>query len=366
MPNHRWADVTASAEYERFRRPANAGQLQFSYNRPLDKIGSLSPDQYRQAIISYANFMLYECPFELQRLVWHCWLTVLYAKDSGDWNDPAIPSINQVDGDSDKLAVIRKSESEKKEAMNKWFLATKPASAGAQGEFVPNWDFLEKMHVRKRNTKSHYTDKELMDKFNKAQKQWQIEWQSDGTEAGKLRNQLTAALSKSFEITKVVCLGLGSLSSNKRDLRVRQHCLALSIRDLVLKSSSKACPVFVQDPGYSEQDKKVLKGHGMKILDGSLGKQEGFVEIDDSTFVLSIGATAPINTIVCDSSTPAAMLWKAYPALQKEFGLPPIPMMYGFKFPEGSMTKFQRSISMTSGGNSGKEKETTVEGVSPA
>ncbi|KAI0021635.1 hypothetical protein F4780DRAFT_273447 [Xylariomycetidae sp. FL0641] len=196
------------------------------------------------------------------------------------------------------------------------------------------------MHVVKwRNPfKSPYSDEELSKMFEKEQATWQKAWNDTNTTEGELKTRLTAALKKAPTIKKVVCFGLGHPAiADKGCAKMRQHCFALSLRDLLdslLESPHQGVvELCVQDPAYLEQEKRLLKAQGIQVLDGALGKQEGFAAVDEETFVLSIGTTVPVQPIVCDSTSPAAMLWNTFPEPQKDYHFPPIPKLVGFRHP---------------------------------
>ena len=62
---------------------------------------------------------------------------------------------------------------------------------------------------------------------------------------------------------------------------------------------------LAQDPGRTENDISVLKRNGMSILPDP----RGFLEVDDTSVVISMGPDAPVRQIVMDVARPAIMIW---------------------------------------------------------
>jgi len=62
---------------------------------------------------------------------------------------------------------------------------------------------------------------------------------------------------------------------------------------------------YAQDPDYTDIDREVLEQSGITILDDP----QGFLEVDDSTAVLSFGANIPLRQVIADIARPAMMVW---------------------------------------------------------
>ncbi|KAE8141823.1 hypothetical protein BDV38DRAFT_268116 [Aspergillus pseudotamarii] len=113
-------------------------------------------------------------------------------------------------------------------------------------------------------------------------------------------------------ITKIVALALGSMqprSMGNWDHRSEfQHALALTLRDLVGKrqgGTSGNVQCYAQDPAYTDTDKSILKKYDINILEDP----DAFVEIDDSTIVVTFAPDVPVRQIVADIARPAMMIW---------------------------------------------------------
>jgi hypothetical protein len=62
---------------------------------------------------------------------------------------------------------------------------------------------------------------------------------------------------------------------------------------------------LAQDPAYTDVDEFVLGKHEIiKVPDA-----KGFLEVDDSTIVISICADIPVRQIVTDLTQPAILIW---------------------------------------------------------
>ena len=129
--------------------------------------------------------------------------------------------------------------------------------------------------------------------------------------AGKLAN-----------IKKIICFGLGQFFIDEHqesfsprrwcfiNRRMGQHAAALTIAEVLnRRQGGERVTLLAQDPSYYDEDKHVLRQYGFKIADWDHGVQEGFVEVDDSTFVISINFGDRVQQVVCETSRPAAMIW---------------------------------------------------------
>jgi hypothetical protein len=71
------------------------------------------------------------------------------------------------------------------------------------------------------------------------------------------------------------------------------------------ESKPEDIPCYVQDPIYTDTDRLMLDKHGVKTLDDP----DGFLEVDNSSLVISCGSNAPVKQIVSDIAYPAAIIW---------------------------------------------------------
>jgi hypothetical protein len=91
------------------------------------------------------------------------------------------------------------------------------------------------------------------------------------------------------------------------DVSALQHAFALEMRNLIhpLQPSLGHFQSYAQDPAYSEIDKRLLEKEGFAILDDP----RGFLEVDNSSVVLSIAPNIPVRQIVADIARPALLVW---------------------------------------------------------
>ncbi|TGJ86779.1 hypothetical protein E0Z10_g1962 [Xylaria hypoxylon] len=136
------------------------------------------------------------------------------------------------------------------------------------------------------------------------------------------------------QINKIVCIGLSEIAS-RFDPRsenatvmsqcLAQHLVALSmvryLRDLV----SHEVKLFAADWSYDQSHEEALESLGFTVLDGSYGKQEQFVAIDDNTMLISfsIADSESILPIISEYARPVAMIYDAYDYLITEGHAPP-------------------------------------------
>ncbi|OHE93734.1 hypothetical protein CORC01_10961 [Colletotrichum orchidophilum] len=124
-------------------------------------------------------------------------------------------------------------------------------------------------------------------------------------------------------VEKIVCFGLGALLPDIcrrcdvcqqyitcklheaiRSRHCTQHAAALSMAQALSRTGRKI-PCYSQEPEYSLECRKILGGLGITVLDG----HKGFLEVDDSTLVLSISPTIPVKQIITDLARPAMIIW---------------------------------------------------------
>ncbi|KAL5330603.1 hypothetical protein ACEPPN_000121 [Leptodophora sp. 'Broadleaf-Isolate-01'] len=85
-----------------------------------------------------------------------------------------------------------------------------------------------------------------------------------------------------------------------------QHIAALHIRKALSEISNENIPIFLQDPAYSEEDKKVAAAFDMEIVNGEAGHQEGWLELDEDTLVLNFRAEIILCPLAFEITRPAA------------------------------------------------------------
>lgn len=125
----------------------------------------------------------------------------------------------------------------------------------------------------------------------------------------RLKSSLASTLKTTIKINKVIGFSFGSIARNEYSIRSAfQHALAVTLRETVsqkYESKLEDIPCYVQDPIYTDIDRLLLDTHGVQVLDDP----DGFLEVDNSSLVISCGSNAPIKQIVSDIAYPAAIVW---------------------------------------------------------
>ncbi|RAK84016.1 hypothetical protein BO79DRAFT_159499 [Aspergillus costaricaensis CBS 115574] len=129
------------------------------------------------------------------------------------------------------------------------------------------------------------------------------------TECQELRVKLMSR--KTAPISKIVGIALGSFATVYPDFQDRsafQHALLLTLRDIFCKMhnvSQDAIPCFAQDPVCMKNDAVAAGEHGIKIVEDP----DAFLEVDESTVVVSVAPDIAVRQIVFDIARPAVLIW---------------------------------------------------------
>ena len=116
-------------------------------------------------------------------------------------------------------------------------------------------------------------------------------------------------------IRKIVAFACGSPSVGPGCIPcVMQHILVLALKDMLSGKNGNAAVIqcLAQDPIYSDMDnsdmdKQLLGKHGITILDDP----RGFLQLDESSIVISIAPNIPVKQIVTDLARPAVIIWNS-------------------------------------------------------
>ncbi|KAJ7933138.1 hypothetical protein B0H13DRAFT_1592580 [Mycena leptocephala] len=111
-------------------------------------------------------------------------------------------------------------------------------------------------------------------------------------------------------IRKIVAFARGSPSARTGRIPcVMQHILVLALKDMLSRKNGNAAVIqcFAQDPIYSDMDKQLLGKHGITVLDDP----RGFLQLDESSIVISIAPNIPVKQIVTDLACPAVIIWNS-------------------------------------------------------
>jgi hypothetical protein len=152
---------------------------------------------------------------------------------------------------------------------------------------------------------------EAEDFFKTCCKEW------EASEPCQQLRSILASAKLPLGITKIVafaCRNFSRIIIKKRHSSrglvrpATQHALMLTLRDILSKKdggSSGEIECYAQDPVYSSLDKSILEQSGIKIL----SDPEGFLEVDESTVVLSFSPNVCVRQVVTDIARPAMMIW---------------------------------------------------------
>ncbi|KAI1418769.1 hypothetical protein F5Y12DRAFT_789606 [Xylaria sp. FL1777] len=121
--------------------------------------------------------------------------------------------------------------------------------------------------------------------------------------------EIFTAIEIPFTLTKVIALALGSLIVRSRINKSRflQHALvsalhsALVHRGILPVSSEK----YVQDPAYAQRDKDLIHSAGFTVLNDP----QAWLELDESSVLVSINADVLVGDIVADICRPGIIIW---------------------------------------------------------
>ena len=114
-----------------------------------------------------------------------------------------------------------------------------------------------------------------------------------------------------YHVSRIVAFACASLAVKKpEDLSRRQayqHALILTLRDILhdKQGGMREISCFAQDPAYTTKDDKILKDHGITILE----HPGGFLEVDDATVVLSFAPEVCVKQVVVDIAQPPLIIW---------------------------------------------------------
>ncbi|KAJ8124516.1 hypothetical protein O1611_g9123 [Lasiodiplodia mahajangana] len=159
---------------------------------------------------------------------------------------------------------------------------------------------------------------ELSQLLNDGKKQWEATPQYRELKAHITSNPMLS------NARKIIGFALGTLvpseGTDGREIRsLMQYALLLSLRELVAAASgSDEVLCFAQDPHLEPAPIETLQKAGVTVLNDPAA----FLEVDDTTILISICPNVPVQQIVTDIARPAGILWDLV-ALEKYGGLSP-------------------------------------------
>lgn len=111
-----------------------------------------------------------------------------------------------------------------------------------------------------------------------------------------------------FPVDTVFAFACGSMSSENKDRRRRcemQHAFTWNLRNTLMGKLSKDIKCVVQDPAYTEADKRILRSIGLTVVEDP----QGFLGVTDDSVVLSFCPNVPVRQIITDIARPAILAW---------------------------------------------------------
>ncbi|CAG9986634.1 unnamed protein product [Clonostachys byssicola] len=154
--------------------------------------------------------------------------------------------------------------------------------------------------------------------LRKIQAAWNHGWLTWGSnpDHAELLRSLKLLAPKLPEVSKVLCLGLGTLDGDllvdekAGDGRVNhhnitQHMFAVTLTKTLSKLLGTRIPLMAFDLEYSENDKQILSRNEIEVIEGYVA----VTEIDNKTLVVSLDPTFPLEQVIADFVKPAAMIW---------------------------------------------------------
>jgi hypothetical protein len=130
-------------------------------------------------------------------------------------------------------------------------------------------------------------------------------------EASSACQQLMSTLQSATipDVRKIVAFACFNMSDCEMAERSAcQHALILILREYFAKRQQIAeedILCFAQDPLYEDVDKRVLGDAGISVVENP----RGFLEVDDTSLVLSVSPETAVRQIVTDIAQPAGMIW---------------------------------------------------------
>lgn len=115
-------------------------------------------------------------------------------------------------------------------------------------------------------------------------------------------------------IDKIVAFGGGSFvgpyqpDEDELTASHSQHAILLVMQNVWKEfNPNKELSIYIQDLKYYGFDEEVANLYGMTVVNGSIGHQKGWTLLDESTFLVDLGACFPITTLALEITRPAAI-----------------------------------------------------------
>jgi hypothetical protein len=164
---------------------------------------------------------------------------------------------------------------------------------------------IQDAHTKKQIVQPPLPYQQALNWFNDCTREWEM---------SATRKQLREVLSSVIiphGIQKIVAFACASIASTDRLFReaaAYQHALMLTLREFLIGSgscSSSDLRCYAQEPSYVDADKQILKSVEVTVLEDP----RGFLEVDETSIVISRSPNVPVRQIVTDITRPAMMIW---------------------------------------------------------
>lgn len=113
--------------------------------------------------------------------------------------------------------------------------------------------------------------------------------------------------------TKVIGIAAGSMLGETKEAPLFQHAAVYAI------AQAFGIKAYCQDPEYTIADKALLNRLGISVLENP----DAFLEVDQSSIVLSIAPAVAVKQIIADDREywPMAMIWNRMESVDEETAL---------------------------------------------
>lgn len=158
-----------------------------------------------------------------------------------------------------------------------------------------------------------------------------LKWQDSEVRArleALFAGRAAVPLPEELVINKVVALACSSMAWDRERSRdsensAEQHALVLGVAELLAErqrrqqqqqqqsgnvdegNTNDKMVCYAQEPAYHPLDKAVLSAAGVVVLDDP----RAFLEVDETSVVVSVAPDIPVREIVADIARPAVLIW---------------------------------------------------------
>ncbi|KAI0514970.1 hypothetical protein F5B22DRAFT_609206 [Xylaria bambusicola] len=143
----------------------------------------------------------------------------------------------------------------------------------------------------------------FVEKLHEKKKEW------EATSEYATLQKLIASNPAFSTARKIFGIALGSMRDVReihRQNSAAQYCLLRSMGELIAKAAkSNEVRCFAQDPQLTPPVIEALSRIGIQTIDDP----QAFLDLDDTSFVISSAPVIPVKQIVADLARPVAMMW---------------------------------------------------------